>query len=76
MDIEHLTAGQKDSTEAGLPKEIEEVWHVPQNPQKLLQFHNREPPNQLHHDVVRQHNNARKRHLQTLAKRWSFTLSK
>ena len=36
------------------PQEAEEIWLVVQNPDKLLQMHNREHPVRLYHSLVRQ----------------------
>ena len=34
------------------PQETEKIWHEPPDPQKVIQLHIREHPDQLHHRLV------------------------
>jgi hypothetical protein len=52
----HITDKLKCSThtDSVVQKEPEEMWLVTENPDKLLQMHNREHPVGLYHNLVRQ----------------------
>ena len=50
----HRQRGEEGAAAPLQPQEAEEIWLVTQNPDKLLQMHNREHPVGLYHRLVRQ----------------------
>ena len=50
----HRQCGEEGATAPLQLQEAEEIWLVTQNPDKLLQIHNREHPDRLYHSLERQ----------------------
>ena len=50
----HRQCGEEGTTAPLQPLEAEKIWLVTQNPDKLLQMHNRQHPVGLYHCLVRQ----------------------
>jgi hypothetical protein len=50
----HRQCGEEEATMPLQPQDAEETWLVTQNPDKLLQMHNKEHPIGLYHSLVRQ----------------------
>ena len=46
------TVGKESTTKPFPPQETEKIWHGSPDPQKVLQLHHREHPDQLHHRLV------------------------